>query len=189
MDNKETSEQVTEETAADNQETTANNDAQNEPSIENLQKTLIAAQESADKNKEQALRTLAEMDNLKKRQARELENAHKYALERFSNELLSVRDTLELGINAASEENASLEKLTEGSALTLKMMADVMEKFGIQKIAAEGQPFDPAFHQAMSMIPSAEVEPNTVLQVVQAGYTLNDRLLRPAMVMVSQKTP
>ena len=128
------------------------------------------------------------MDNLKKRQARELENAHKYALERFSNELLSVRDTLELGINAASEENASLEKLTEGSQLTLKMMADVMEKFGIQKIDAEGQPFNPEFHQAMSMIPSAEVEPNTVLQVVQTGYTLNDRLLRPAMVMVSQKS-
>lgn len=158
-----------------------------EVSIESLQADLVKANEEADQQKDLALRTVAEMANLKKRQSRELENAHKYALEGFVNDLLGVRDTLELGINAASEETASLEKLTEGSALTLKMMADVMEKFGVKKVIAEGEAFNPDFHQAISMVPNNEVEPNTVLQVIQAGYTLNERLVRPAMVIVSQK--
>ncbi len=162
--------------------------AEVDSNIEELQKKLVQAQAETEKQKDLALRTVAEMDNLKKRQARELENAHKFALERFVNELLGVRDTLELGINAAKEDNATIEKLLEGSELTVKMLADVMEKFGVKKLEAENQPFNPDFHQAISMIPNDTVEPNTVLQVIQAGYTLNDRLVRPAMVMVSQKS-
>ena len=157
-----------------------------EITIESLQATLEKTQTEADKQRDIALRTVAEMENLKKRQNRELQNAHKFALEGFVNDLLGVRDTLELGLNAAHDENASLEKLTEGSELTLKMLADVMEKFGVKKVESEGQTFDPDFHQAISMVPNKEVEPNTILQVVQAGYTLNERLVRPAMVIVSQ---
>ena len=191
MTNKDNTPEV-EETVAAETETETENDIVEETveteevTIESLQATLQKAQAEADKQRDIALRTVAEMENLKKRQNRELQNAHKFALEGFVNDLLGVRDTLELGLNAAHDENASLEKLTEGSELTLKMLADVMEKFGVKKVESEGQPFDPDFHQAISMIPNKEVKPNTVLQVVQAGYTLNERLVRPAMVIVSQ---
>jgi len=89
-------------------------------------------------------------------------------------------------LSAAQGEAADVDKLVEGTELTLKLLADVMAKFGIEEINPEGEPFNPEFHQAMAMQPSNEVEPNTVLTVVQKGYTLNDRLVRPAMVMVSQ---
>ena len=157
-----------------------------EPSVDDLKKQLEVANAKAQESWDKLMRATAEVDNLRKRQSRELENAHKYALERFSNELLQVRDSLELGHQAALDETADVAKLREGTELTLKLMSDVMEKFGIEQINPEGEPFNPEQHQAMSMQPRDDVDPNTVIQVVQKGYSLNGRLIRPAMVLVSQ---
>ena len=159
-----------------------------EASPEKLHLMLEDARAKADEHWEQVIRARAELENLKKRHSRELENAHKYAIDKFVNEILPVKDSLELGLNAASDEGADLAKLLEGTELTLKLLSDVMGKFGIEEINPVGEPFNPEFHQAMAMQPSDEAEPNTVLTVVQKGYTLNDRLVRPAMVMVSQAT-
>ncbi len=136
--------------------------------------------------KDQILRLKAEMENLRRRSAREVENAHKYALERFVQELLPVIDSLEMGRDASMAEGATLEKLQEGTDLTLKMLLSTIEKFGIKAVHPEGEPFDPELHQAMSMQESAEHAPNTVMNVMQKGYLLNDRLVRPAMVVVSR---
>mgnify|MGYP001815362255 FL=1 len=155
-------------------------------SPEKLHLMLEDARAKADEHWEQVIRARAELDNLKKRHSRELENAHKYAIDKFVNEILPVKDSLELGLNAASDEGADLAKLIEGTELTLKLFLDVMGKFGIEEINPVGEPFNPEFHQAMAMQPSDEAEPNTVLTVVQKGYTLNERLVRPAMVMVAQ---
>jgi molecular chaperone GrpE len=155
---------------------------------EKLVLMLEDARAKADDNWEQLVRTRAEMDNLRKRQARELENAHKFALERFVNSLLPVRDSMEMGLIAASEESADVAKLREGVELTLKLMVDAMDKFEVVPIDPQDEPFDPELHQAMSIVPRDDLPPNTVVTVVQKGYTLNGRLVRPAMVMVSQAT-
>jgi molecular chaperone GrpE len=157
-----------------------------EESAEDLSELLAQAQAKADEHYEQLVRTHAELDNLKKRHARDLENAHKFALDKFVADLLGVWDSLELGHNAALDETANVDRLREGTELTLKMLGDVMAKFGVEQIDPIDQPFNPEFHQAMSMQPRADVDPNTVVAVVQKGYTLNGRLVRPAMVMVSQ---
>lgn len=156
------------------------------PSPEELGKLLEEARAKADDHWNQLLRVRAEMDNLTKRQARELENAHKFALEGFVNRLLGVWDSLELGHDAALEEGTDVAKLREGTELTLKLLRDVMAKFGVEQIDPEGTPFNPEFHQAMTTQPRTDVPPNTVVAVVQKGYTLNGRLVRPALVMVSQ---
>jgi len=153
---------------------------------EDLGLMLEDARAKADAHWDQLVRTRAELDNLRKRHERELENAHKFALERFVNDLLPVRDSMELGLNAAKDEHGDIAKLIEGAELTLKLFSDVMEKFNVEQINPEGEPFDPELHQAMSMQPRDDVPPNTVVAVVQKGYTLNGRLVRPAMVMVSQ---
>jgi molecular chaperone GrpE len=147
---------------------------------------LEDARARADQTHDQLLRTRAEMENMSRRQAKELENAHKYALEGFVKELLAVRDSLELGRAAAQDPAADIAKLREGTDLTLKLLTDVMGKFGIERIHPEGEPFNPEFHQAMSMQPRSDVPANTVVGVVQSGYLLNGRLVRPALVMVSQ---
>ncbi len=147
---------------------------------------LEDARNKADEHWNQLMRARAEMENLRKRHAREVENAHKYALERFLSELLAVRDSLELGVNAARDEGADVAKLREGSELTLKLLSDVMERFNVVQINPEGEAFNPEFHQAMAMEAREGVPPNTVVTVVQRGYTLNGRLLRPALVVVSQ---
>lgn len=153
---------------------------------EELTLLLEDARAKADEHYSQLLRTQAEMENLRKRSARELENAHKFALEKFMNELLPVRDSLELGLAAASDNGqAGVEKLKEGMELTLKMLGDAMAKFGVQQVDPQGQKFNPELHQAMSMQEASEHEPNTVLTVVQKGYQLNERLIRPALVIVS----
>ena len=142
----------------------------------------------ADEHWNQCLRLQADMENLRKRSERELANAHKYALERFAQDLLPVRDSLELGLAAFDNENASTGTLREGIELTLQMLSGVMGKFEIREVNPQDARFDPDFHQAMSMQEREDVEPNTVVTVVQKGYLLNDRLIRPAMVIVS-KTP
>ena len=157
-----------------------------EPTPEKMQLLLEDARAKADEHWELLLRERAELENFKKRHDREIENAHKYAIDKFVNELLPVKDSMELGLNAAAGENADLAKLIEGTELTLKLLADVMGKFGIEEIDPTGQPFNPELHQAMSMQPSADAEPNTVITVFQKGYTLNGRLVRPAMVVVAK---
>lgn len=136
--------------------------------------------------RDQLLRARAEVENISRRKAKEVENAHKFALENFVRELLQVRDSLELGQSAAHEPDADLPRLREGMDLTVKLLGDVMSKFAVELIDPMHQPFNPDFHQAMSMQPRADVEPNTVVAVIQRGYTLNGRLVRPALVMVSQ---
>ncbi|MEW7981220.1 MAG: nucleotide exchange factor GrpE [gamma proteobacterium symbiont of Phacoides pectinatus] len=147
---------------------------------------LEDARSRADEHWDQLMRARAELDNLRKRQERELENAHKYALERFVNDLLPVRDSMELGVGAAREENGDVGKLLEGAELTLKLFTDVMQKYNVEQIDPEGEPFNPEFHQAMSLQPRDDLPPNTVVTVVQKGYSLNGRLVRPAMVLVSR---
>lgn len=153
---------------------------------EDVRLLLEDARAKADEHWDLVLRTNAEMDNLRKRQQRELDAARKYALEGFVSELLQVLDSLELGVQAAQDPAAKVQSLREGSELTLKLLTDVLVKFGVEQVNPEGQPFDPELHQAMSIQPRDDVPPNTVVAVVQQGYTLNGRLVRPAMVMVSQ---
>lgn len=157
-----------------------------EGSAEDLAKLLEKARAKADEHYEQMMRAHAELENLKRRHERDLENAHKYALDKFVAELLGVWDSLELGHNAAQDETADVQKLREGTGLTLKMLGDAMSKFGVEQLDPIEQPFNPELHQAMSMQPRADVPANTVVAVVQKGYRLNGRLVRPAMVMVSQ---
>jgi len=152
---------------------------------EQLTVLLEDARAKADEHWDQLLRARAEMENLKRRQANELEKAHKYALDGFVRELLQVRDSLELGHDAALGESANVEKLREGTELTLKLLTDVMGKFGVEQIDPQGESFNPEFHQAMTTQPRDDVPPNTVVTVIQKGYLLNGRLVRPAMVIVS----
>jgi len=151
-----------------------------------MQRLLEDARAKADEHWDQLMRVTAELENTRRRYERELEGARKFALERFVNELLPVRDSLELGVNAATESQADAAKLHEGMELTLRMLGDVMQKFGVAVVDPMGEPFDPNLHQALSMQPRDDVPPNTVVVVVQRGYTLNGRLVRPAMVMVSR---
>lgn len=155
------------------------------PDSEELHALLTDARAKADEHWDQCLRLQAEIENLRKRNERDLANAHKFALERFAAELLPVRDSLEMGLLAAAE-NAGVDKLKEGSELTLKMLSSAMEKFNIKEINPLNEQFNPEYHEAMSMQERQDVAPNTVVTVVQKGYLLNDRLIRPAMVIVSR---
>ena len=152
---------------------------------EQMTALLEDARAKADEHWDQLLRTRAEMENLKRRHENELAKAHRFALDGFVRGLLAVRDSLELGHNAALDQNTDVEKLREGTELTLKLLTDVMGKFGVEQIDPEGQPFNPEYHQAMTIQPRDDVPPNTVVTVVQKGYVLNGRLVRPAMVIVS----
>jgi molecular chaperone GrpE len=148
---------------------------------------LEDARAKADEHWNQLLRANAELENTRRRAKQDVENAHKYALEKFALELLPVKDSLEMGLAAVSAEaNESVTQLKEGTELTLKMLAAAMEKFGISEVDPNGEAFDPAVHQAMSMQESADHAPNTVMAVMQKGYQLNDRLIRPAMVVVAK---
>lgn len=152
---------------------------------EQLTVLLEDARAKADDHWEQLLRARAELENLRRRHAGEIEKAHKYALDGFVKELLQVRDSLELGHDAARDGSADVEKLREGTELTLKLLTDVMTKFGVEQINPQGEAFNPDFHQAMTVQPRADLAPNTVVSVVQKGYLLNGRLARPALVIVS----
>ena len=150
---------------------------------------LAALQKKADEHYDQLVRAHAEIENLKRRHTQELEKAHKYALDKFVGELLTIWDSLELGLQAAQNDESDVASLREGTELTVKMFGDVMEKFNVERINPEGEAFNPEFHQAMSMVPNAEMAPNTVMAVMQKGVSLNGRLIRPAMVVVSQAMP
>lgn len=148
---------------------------------------LAAMKELADQNWDKYLRAAAELENVRKRAAREVENAHKYALERFCSELLAVRDSLEAGL--AAGDKADVDSLLEGKAATLKLLSTIMERFGIKELDPVGEPFNPEEHEAMTMQPSPDVEPGSVVTVIQKGYALNGRLLRPARVVVAAEAP
>jgi len=143
---------------------------------------LAELQAKADENWDRYLRAAAETENVRKRARRDVENAHKFALENFSRELLAVKDSLEMGIQAA--DKADGDALLAGKEATLKLLATTLERFGVEELDPAGEPFDPEFHEAMTMQPSEDLEPGSVLTVIQKGYSLNGRLLRPAMVVV-----
>ncbi len=154
-------------------------------SPEALREELLASRQKADDYWDQLLHARADLTNMQRRAERELANAHKYALDRFVRELLPVYDSLELGLNAARESGADAEKIAEGLDMTLKMFVETLGKFGVTLVDPEGEPFDPAAHQAMTTQPAPELPNNTVLNVYQKGCLLNDRLVRPATVVVS----
>lgn len=148
---------------------------------------LAEAEERADLAKDDLLRVQAEMQNLRRRTQQDVEKAHKFGQEKFSAELLNGIDNLERALAAASEnEDESVKAIYEGVDLTLKSFMDCFSKFNIEVVDPVGEPFDPELHQAMSMQENPDVEPNTVIAVMQKGYTLHGRVLRPAMVMVSK---
>ncbi len=147
---------------------------------------LAAAEARAEENWNQFLRARAEMENLRRRAEKDVAQARQQALERMASELLAVKDSLEMGVQAANESSATVEKLAEGSALTLRMFEQAIDKFNIVAIDPLGERFDPEAHEAMAAQPTDEAEPNTVISVVQKGYQLGDRLLRPAMVVVAK---
>jgi molecular chaperone GrpE len=154
-----------------------------EPSLEEV---IAQLQVDAADARDAGLRAQADAQNVKRRAEQDVEKARKFALEQFSKELLPVMDNLERALEAAPENEELVRPIAEGVELTLKSFADAMKKFKIEVVDPLGEPFDPQFHQAMSMVENPEVEPNTVTLVMQKGYILNDRLLRPAMVMVSK---
>ena len=171
--------------AATEAEASGAGEAQALPPVD-LEMELKEARDEAAAHLDDFLRARAELDNLRKRSARDVEHAHKYGLERFMTELLPVKDSVELGLNAADDTEVDAGKLREGLELTLKLFDAASAKFGPEEVNPEGQSFNPEYHQAMSTQEVAGVEPGTVVTVVQKGYLLNDRLLRPAMVIVAK---
>jgi len=151
---------------------------------EQVSETEQLQQQVADAN-DNVLRIQAEMQNMRRRAERDVENAHKFALDKFSADLLPVVDNLERALSAINAEDESQKAIAEGIELTLKSFLDVLVRFKIEAVDPAGEPFDANLHQAVSMVPNPDMEPNTVMDVFQKGYTLNGRLIRPAMVVVS----
>ena len=158
-----------------------------ELTLEQALERLANAEEAAEKAKGDLLRVQAEMQNLRRRTEQDIEKAHKYGQEKFSTELLSVMDNLERALDAASQHDDEVVKaIYEGVDLTLKSFTDCFNKFAIESVDPLGEPFDPQLHQAMSMQDAPDAEPNTIISVMQKGYTLHGRVIRPAMVMVAK---
>ena len=171
-----------------NEEQGAELDTQDDPEEgSESEQALEAALEQAQNAKDDLLRVQAEMQNLRRRTEQDIEKAHKYGQEKLSIELLAVMDNLERAQEAASNsEDEAIKAIREGVDLTVKGFADCFKKFNIETVDPLGEPFDPQLHQAMSMQENTESEPNTVIAVMQKGYTLHGRVIRPAMVMVSK---
>ena len=157
------------------------------PSVEALETEIAQLMAKVNDQAESVLRAQAEMQNVRRRAERDVENAHKFALDKFASDLLPVVDSLERALDAAGQlDHEAVKGMKDGIELTLKMFVDTLAKHGLQQLNPEGQPFNPEFHQAMTMVPHPELAPNTVLDVLQRGYTLNGRLVRPAMVVVTK---
>ena len=160
-------------------------DSSEENSKDSEEEELEKVHSELEKQKDLTLRAEAELQNVLKRTAREVENAHKYGLERFIQNLLPVVDSLEKAAEAsAPDQSEASDTAIEGINLCCKLLVDVLEKEGIKAIDPSGEPFDPSEHQAMSMVENSDLEPNSIAAVVQKGWKLNERLVRPAMVMV-----
>ncbi len=153
---------------------------------DDIQQELEKAQLTIKEYFDQMMRLRAEIDNNRKRAERDLENAHKYALKSFIENLLPIIDSMEMGQQAATAGNASLDSIREGMDMTMNMFVQVLEKHGLEQIDPMGAAFDPEQHQAISMLENTEAEPNTVVEVMQKGFALNERLVRPAMVVVAK---
>lgn len=164
-------------------ETLVSFDASDNPEADMLAARVEELQQELDDAKDQALRTAAEAQNVRRRTEQEATKARKYALEKFVKELLPVVDSLEKALEAMQDGS---EAHREGVAMTLKMQLDVLSKFGVEVVDPHGEPFDPEYHEAVAMVPNPELDPNSVMDVIQKGYVLNGRLVRPAMVVVSQ---
>lgn len=180
-------EQVSDEIQQDQQqpqeaETAAEVDPRDER-IAQLEAELVQSQTGV---RDAQLRAQAEVENIRRRAEMDVEKAHKFALEKFANELLPVIDSLERALEVANKEDSQLAPMIEGVELTLKGLLGAVRKFGVEVVGETGVPFNPEVHQAMSMMESEEFEPNHVMLVMQRGYTLNGRLLRPAMVAVAK---
>jgi len=155
-----------------------------QPTLAGLQQALAESQARASALRDQYVRSVAELDNVRKRAQRDVENASRYGLEKFAAELLPVLDSLEAAVGSA--ERADAKSLAAGQEATLKLLSKAFEKLNIRPIDPLGQPFDPALHEAVMAQPSNTAEPDSVLQVLQRGYELNGRLLRPARVIVAR---
>lgn len=155
--------------------------------VTELEKALVDAKEKAEESFKAALRKEAECQNIERRAAQKIEDASKFALERFANELLHVVDSIERGLELnIQQDQQSVAAIFEGMKLTYKILLDTLAKFGITQLNPMGEAFNPEYHEALSMQESAEVEPHTVLTVLSRGYMINGRLLRPARVVVSR---
>ena len=154
--------------------------------LEELKQALAAAEQEKVLHRDAMLRMQAEMENLRKRLIRDLEKSRRFALERIMKDLLQVRDSMERGLEA-DVGSSTAASLLEGQALVLKMLAKVMQDHDLELIDPMGEPFNPEFHEAVAVQPSEELEENSVMEVLQKGYKLHDRLVRPAMVVVSRK--
>ena len=174
------------EPAPNNVDNAAASDEQPATEEKIAENAVAEVQAKADENWDRYLRAAAEVENVRKRAVRDVENARKFALEGFGRDLLAVVDSLEMGL---AVENADAKALREGSEATCKLLKTTLERFGIAEVDPEGEPFDPEFHEAISMQPSDTVEPGSVVNVIQKGYALNGRLLRPAMVIVAAEAP
>ena len=158
--------------------------AQQDEQGDELQQKIEILEKQARENLDTALRAQAELDNVRKRSSRDVENAHKYALEKFAADVLPVLDSMELGVSSVGE-SADNPTLREGMELTLKLFRDVLEKYGIEPVLTDGEKFDPEKHEAVSMQDQEGSESGDIISVFQKGYTLNGRLIRPAMVVVA----
>ncbi|KEI70277.1 molecular chaperone GrpE [Endozoicomonas elysicola] len=167
------------------EEAAASEEQAEEQVIDDTARRIEELEEQLAQSKDQTLRAHAEAMNIKRRAEQDVEKAHKFALEKFVNELIPVVDSLEKGIESAEQGDGSHETMLEGMRLTHKQLLDALAKFQVLQVNPEGEPFDPNFHQAISMVPNPDMEPNTVMNVFQKGYTLNGRVIRPAMVVVS----
>ena len=174
LDAEQTSDQQVEELTEDQQR------------IVELEAAVIAAESKVSEQKDSVMRAIADADNARKRAQGEIDKARKFALEKFAGELLPVADNLERALQVANPEDEAIKPIVDGVELTLKSFISTIEKFGMKVIDPQGQPFNPEQHQAMSMQENAELPANTVLAVMQKGYEINGRLLRPAMVIVTR---
>jgi molecular chaperone GrpE len=159
-------------------------DTEDEVDVSELKAAMESAAQAEAAARDAQLRALAELDNVRKRAQRDIENAQRFALERFAGELLGVRDSLELAAQNAATADA--QSLAAGQQATLQLLAKAFEKFSIQRLDPIGEPFDPTLHEAVMAQESATAPPDSVLQVLQSGYRLNGRLLRPARVVVAR---
>lgn len=155
-------------------------------SAKDLAKEVEKLKEELAQAKEQSLRAAAEAQNIRRRAEQDVEKAHKFGLEKIVKDMLPVADNLERAIEAASAEGVEIASIVEGVELTLKSLQDALGRQKVETVDPTGEPFNPELHQAMSMVPNPDVEPNTVINVFQKGYTLHGRLVRPAMVVVSK---
>lgn len=167
---------------------TAGTSADQTDKISELELALSKAEAQVKEQRDSVLRTQAEMENVRRRASQDVEKAHKFALEKFANELLTSVDNLERALQLADQQDESSRNFIEGIELTYKSLTSTLEKFGVKAVGEEGEAFNPDLHQAMSMQESSEHSNNTIMAVMQKGYELNGRLLRPAMVMVARNS-